>query len=188
MAASAALLRHLTVTVRGGHSLKDVEFMGSMTRQLGAALWSARLAEQLAETRQLESLNRLSSYVLHDIKNQVSGLSLVVENARRHIGNPDFQRDALAVVERTAANLKDLMKQVAAAAPPGEPAPEPCDLGTLLDREGVAIRAGHHCAQPLHIRLGVPATARASFYIYTQPREIDALIEAIYKAKKTLRK
>jgi cysteine desulfurase / selenocysteine lyase len=64
----------------------------------------------------------------------------------------------------------------------------PHDLGTLLDREGVAIRAGHHCAQPLHIRLGVPATARASFYIYTQPREIDALIEAIYKAKKTLRK
>ncbi len=64
----------------------------------------------------------------------------------------------------------------------------PHDLGTLLDREGVAIRAGHHCAQPLHVRLGLPATARASFYIYTELREIDALIEAIYKAKRTLRK
>ncbi len=64
----------------------------------------------------------------------------------------------------------------------------PHDLGTLLDREGVAIRAGHHCAQPLHIRLGLKATARASFYIYTEQREIDALIEAIYKAKHTLRK
>lgn len=64
----------------------------------------------------------------------------------------------------------------------------PHDLGTLLDREGVAIRAGHHCAQPLHVRLGLPATARASFYIYTELREIDALIEAIYKAKHTLRK
>jgi cysteine desulfurase / selenocysteine lyase len=64
----------------------------------------------------------------------------------------------------------------------------PHDLGSLLDREGVAIRAGHHCAQPLHIRLGLTATARASFYIYTELREIDALIEGIYKAKQTLRK
>ena len=64
----------------------------------------------------------------------------------------------------------------------------PHDLGTLLDREGIAIRAGHHCAQPLHIKLGVNATARASFYVYTEPREIDALIEGIYRAKKILRK
>jgi cysteine desulfurase/selenocysteine lyase len=64
----------------------------------------------------------------------------------------------------------------------------PHDLGTLLDREGVAIRAGHHCAQPLHVKLGLTATARASFYVYTELREIDALIEAIYKAKKVLRK
>lgn len=64
----------------------------------------------------------------------------------------------------------------------------PHDLGTLLDREGIAIRAGHHCAQPLHARLGLTATARASFYIYTELREIDALIEGIYKAKQTLRR
>jgi cysteine desulfurase / selenocysteine lyase len=64
----------------------------------------------------------------------------------------------------------------------------PHDLGTLLDQEGVAIRAGHHCAQPLHIRLGLTATTRASFYVYTEQREIDALIEAIYKAKQVLRK
>ncbi len=64
----------------------------------------------------------------------------------------------------------------------------PHDLGTLLDREGIAIRAGHHCAQPLHIRLGINATARASFYIYTELREVDALVEGIYKAKKTLRR
>ena len=64
----------------------------------------------------------------------------------------------------------------------------PHDLGTLLDREGVAIRTGHHCAQPLHTCLGLTATARASFYIYNELREVDALIEAIYKAKQVLRK
>ena len=64
----------------------------------------------------------------------------------------------------------------------------PHDLATLLDQEGVAIRAGHHCAQPLHQRLGRPATARASFYVYSQPHEVDALVEAIYKAKATLQR
>jgi cysteine desulfurase/selenocysteine lyase len=64
----------------------------------------------------------------------------------------------------------------------------PHDLGTLLDREGVAIRTGHHCAQPLHTCLGLTASARASFYVYNEPREVDALVEAIYKAKQILRK
>ena len=64
----------------------------------------------------------------------------------------------------------------------------PHDLATLLDQEGVAIRAGHHCAQPLHQRLGLPATARASFYVYSQLHEVDALLEAIYKAKATLQR
>jgi cysteine desulfurase/selenocysteine lyase len=64
----------------------------------------------------------------------------------------------------------------------------PHDLASLLDREAVAIRAGHHCAQPLHQKLGVSATARASFYVYSEPREVDGLIEAIYKAKAALKR
>lgn len=60
----------------------------------------------------------------------------------------------------------------------------PHDLATLLDQRGIAIRAGHHCAQPLIERLGVPATARASFYMYTTHAEIDALAEGLEAAKK----
>lgn len=59
----------------------------------------------------------------------------------------------------------------------------PHDLATLLDREGVAIRAGHHCAQPVMQWLDVPATARASFYLYNTPAEVDALVAALIKAK-----
>ena len=51
----------------------------------------------------------------------------------------------------------------------------PHDIATLLDRNGIAVRAGHHCAEPLMRRLGVSATARASFGIYTTPEEIDFL-------------
>jgi cysteine desulfurase / selenocysteine lyase len=62
----------------------------------------------------------------------------------------------------------------------------PHDLATILDAEGVAVRAGHHCAMPLHLRLGLPATTRASFYIYTLPEEVDALVEALYRAKQIM--
>ncbi|MEA1938143.1 MAG: aminotransferase class V-fold PLP-dependent enzyme, partial [Pseudomonadota bacterium] len=57
----------------------------------------------------------------------------------------------------------------------------PHDIGTMLDAEGVAIRAGHHCAQPVMERYGVPATARASFAMYNTFQEIDVLAEAITK-------
>ncbi len=59
----------------------------------------------------------------------------------------------------------------------------PHDVGTVLDAEGVAIRAGHHCAKPLMRRLGVAATARASFYLYNTPEEVDRLIEALRAAQ-----
>jgi len=59
----------------------------------------------------------------------------------------------------------------------------PHDLGTILDRQGVAVRAGHHCAMPLMRRLGVTATTRASFYVYTTKEEIDALVEALKRAR-----
>jgi cysteine desulfurase/selenocysteine lyase len=59
----------------------------------------------------------------------------------------------------------------------------PHDLSQLLDEEGVAIRSGHHCAQPLMRRLGVAATARASFYLYNTDEEVDALVEALVGAR-----
>ena len=59
----------------------------------------------------------------------------------------------------------------------------PHDLGTILDHEGVAIRAGHHCAMPLMGVLGVPATARASFACYSLPEEVTRLDAAIRKAR-----
>jgi cysteine desulfurase/selenocysteine lyase len=59
----------------------------------------------------------------------------------------------------------------------------PHDLATILDGEGVCIRAGHHCAQPLMRRLDVPATARASFYVYNDESDIDALVAGIMKAR-----
>ena len=63
----------------------------------------------------------------------------------------------------------------------------PHDLGTILDREGIAIRTGHHCAQPVMERFGIPATARASFAVYNTKEEVDALVEGIHAAREVFR-
>lgn len=60
----------------------------------------------------------------------------------------------------------------------------PHDIATFADEDGVAIRAGHHCAMPLHKKLGLAATARASFYLYNTRDEVDIFIEMLHKAKK----
>ena len=60
----------------------------------------------------------------------------------------------------------------------------PRDLAGILDTYGIAVRAGHHCAQPVHDHFGIPATVRASFYIYNVPEEADALVNALLEARK----
>jgi cysteine desulfurase/selenocysteine lyase len=57
-------------------------------------------------------------------------------------------------------------------------------VAELLGRDGVCIRAGHHCAQPLMRHLGVPATARASFHVYNSRQDVDKLVDALQNARK----
>ena len=59
----------------------------------------------------------------------------------------------------------------------------PHDVAQILDKDGIAVRAGHHCAQPLHEKFGIPATSRASFYLYNTKAEVDLLVNGIYKVK-----
>jgi cysteine desulfurase/selenocysteine lyase len=63
----------------------------------------------------------------------------------------------------------------------------PHDIGTVLDAESIAVRAGHHCTQPLMRRLGVPATTRASLYLYNSADEIDRLADGLEEAKRLFR-
>ena len=63
----------------------------------------------------------------------------------------------------------------------------PHDVGQVLDAEGVQVRVGHHCARPACVRFGVPATTRASFYVYTTMSEVDALVAGLYAVRKVFR-
>jgi len=60
----------------------------------------------------------------------------------------------------------------------------PHDVAQILDGDGIAVRAGHHCAQPLHEKFHIPATSRASFYLYSTKEEVDRLVDGLYKVKK----
>jgi cysteine desulfurase/selenocysteine lyase len=62
----------------------------------------------------------------------------------------------------------------------------PHDIGEILGREGVCVRTGHHCAQPLMRRLGVPATTRASFAVHNTPEDVDRLMAGLQRVRKVL--
>ena len=109
----------------------------------------------------------------------------------------DFDRvdDEHALVEETMARLDELPWVRVFGPPPDRRAGivsfdvegiHPHDVAQILDWEGVAVRAGHHCTQPLMTRLGVAATTRASFYVYSIPEEIDRLLAGLHKVKASL--
>lgn len=168
------------------YSFEDAEFLGAMARQLAAALWFARLGEQLAETRQLESLHRLSSFVLHDIKNQVSGLSLVVENAQRHLGDPHFQRDAMQVVERTVENLRQLMGHVAGVAKPTQIQPDEVEVRRLLEdavtQSGLTVGDRGGLRVSLNCRDGMRATVDPGLVVRVLANLLTNAREAVQDA------
>ncbi|MCD0483132.1 cysteine desulfurase [Streptacidiphilus sp. ASG 303] len=60
----------------------------------------------------------------------------------------------------------------------------PHDVGQVLDEQGIAVRVGHHCARPVCLRYGIPATTRASFYLYSTPAEVDALVEGLHHVRR----
>ena len=109
------------------------------------------------------------------------------------VGLDAIERHEAELVEYAFAQLADVEGVTIYGPPPDRRAGiisfaldgvHPHDVAQIVDWEGVAVRAGHHCTQPLMDRLGVPATTRASFYLYTLPEEIDALARGLQRAAK----
>jgi len=90
----------------------DYDLMKVLARQSAQAITNLRLSEELMEMRAMAAVARISSFVIHDLKNLTTGLSLVVDNAEEHIGNPDFQQDAIATIRTTLIKMKGLMQRL----------------------------------------------------------------------------
>lgn len=104
-------------------------------RQAASFLGQMRATEALLESRKFDAFNRMSAFVVHDLKNIVAQLSLMLRNAERHRDNPEFQRDMLMTVEHSVERMKQLMLQLREGATPVD-APRGVDLAQVIRRIG----------------------------------------------------
>jgi len=102
-------------------------------RQAGAFLGQLQATEALLEVRKFDAFNRMSAFVVHDLKNIVAQLSLMLKNAERHRDNPEFQQDMLMTVEHSVERMRKLMMQLREGATPVD-SPRGIDLGDLVRR------------------------------------------------------
>lgn len=93
-------------------SYEDYDILRMLARHSVATIQSLRLSDQLAVARELAAVGKVSTFVLHDLKNQVSGLSLLLENAHEHMDDPEFQEDMLETVGNTVTNMKMLIAKL----------------------------------------------------------------------------
>jgi putative PEP-CTERM system histidine kinase len=102
------------VIVRGGqvyteYDYEDYDLLKTLARQATATILNARLSSELTEAKEMEAMGRVSSFILHDLKNAASMLSMIVQNAEEHIDDPDFQRDAIRAISNTSEKMKAII-------------------------------------------------------------------------------
>ena len=122
---------------------ENLDLLKTAGLQAASYLVLNQAAEALAEARQFEGFNRLSAFVMHDLKNLIAQLSLVATNAQRHKHNPEFVEDAIRTIENSVAKMNRLMAQLRTAIAP--PSAEAVDLGALL----TGVVASHQRQQPV---------------------------------------
>ncbi len=121
------------------YDAEDFELMEAMRRQFGLCVRSFRLGDELSTAREMEAFGRIGAFVLHDLKNQVYTLSLLAENARTFIANPDFQRDMLESLGGSVANLKRLVTQLTDLPRGSTLRVEPVDLREVARRAAAQV-------------------------------------------------
>jgi signal transduction histidine kinase len=127
------LARESAPLARAGnpYSREDLEFFMTVGEQAAGVIVTARLSETLAQAREFEAFHRLTSFVIHDLKNAVSALSMLSQNAMQHFDDPEFQKDALKTLSRTVDRMKALLARLSAAPDAARMRSEPVDLSAL---------------------------------------------------------
>jgi putative PEP-CTERM system histidine kinase len=114
------------------YTAEDFEFLATVAEQAAGAVVTTRLSETLARSREFEAFHRLTSFVIHDIKNAVSALSMLSRNALDHFDNPEFQRDAIRTLSRTVERMQELLGRLAPVSAADPFQFKPVDLSMLL--------------------------------------------------------
>ncbi len=132
------------------------DLLKTAARQAASFLGQMRATEALLEARKFDAFNRMSAFVVHDLKNIISQLSLMLKNAERHRGNPEFQKDMLETVEHSVERMKQLMLQLREGTTPVN-APQGVDLALVIDR----IQKAKTAQEPaVDVEIAEPVSAR----------------------------
>lgn len=135
------------------YQYEDFDLMKTLARQASSAILNLRLADELSRAREMEAAGRISAFVLHDLKNLVSTLALVVENAREYIDNPEFQVDMLDSLDNTVTKMKGLMSRLKKLDEKPELNQETIDLLALADLavKQIGSAAVQLSGEPVHV-------------------------------------
>ena len=167
-----ALLEEMPPFLSGGDMIRRVTFEGSSWNDLPWKFEAGTpsIAEGIGLGAAVDYLSTVGMDAIHAHEQFITDYALEALSEvkdMQFLGPPVAQRGGVV-----SFNLKGL---------------HPHDISQVLDQDGIAIRAGHHCAMPLHQRLCIPASARASFYLYTRPEDIDRLVTSLHRVRKVFR-
>jgi len=164
------ILEEMPPFLGGGDMIKRVELHSFEANEIPYKFEAGTpaIVEAIGMGAAIEYLDRVGMYEIANYENQLITYALerLEEIPGVHVYGPSAEQKG-AVAAFTMEGI------------------HPHDISQILDTEGVAIRAGHHCAMPLHKKFNLNATARASFYLYNTFDEVDKLVQAIYKVKST---
>jgi putative PEP-CTERM system histidine kinase len=151
-----------------GYGLEDLLFMATIGEQAAGSIATAHMSEALARTREFDAFHRLTSYVIHDLKNSVSALSLLARNALTYFDDPEFQQDSIRTLSRTVERMTRLLGKLGSPEKAAELTLEPVDLAALVDEAVRPLRAD--------ARLTVLTDTRP---IPLVPADAEALLQAL---------
>lgn len=166
------LLEAMPPFMGGGDMIRRVRLEGSTWNDLPYKFEAGTpsVAEGIGLGAAVDYLTKVGMEQIHEHERQVTGYALEALSEIEGLtllGPPAGQRGGAV-----AFTIKGM---------------HPHDIAQLLDEDGIAIRAGHHCAMPLHHKLGISASARASFYLYSTTEEVDKLVKGLERARKIFR-
>ncbi|GMT41873.1 MAG: histidine kinase [bacterium] len=116
------------------YGIDDFRLVNALTTQAAVRIKHIRLAQELIDAEKVDAFSRMSSFIMHDLKNLTNSLSLISQNARDNMDNPEFQRDAMSAINRTISRMKGLIEKLSAVGGGIELERETVDLGKLIHR------------------------------------------------------
>jgi len=155
-------------------SREDLVFLSTVANQISVVMNNARLSEELASSKELESFYAVSSFITHDLKNCVSMLSMLADNAADNFDDPEFQRDALETITATVGKMQDLISKLSTI--PREPKPSfsECDVNSIA--RNVIARFSPNGKGEIQLKAELQSSTKIRADAYLIERAIENLI------------